>query len=99
MWEDVRNKSGGRWLFNLEKRDRKDLLDHCWLETVRRVHVHMHANVCMYIMYMYMYIYTCMYIFVCAAVTGHEMCVCTYIHVCNVLVHVNCVYIHMYLLT
>ena len=35
MWEDVKNKSGGRWLFNLEKRDRRDLLDHCWLETVR----------------------------------------------------------------
>jgi translation initiation factor 4E len=34
MWEDARNKSGGRWLFNLEKRDRKDLLDHCWLETL-----------------------------------------------------------------
>ena len=35
MWEDVRNKSGGRWLFNLDKRDRKDVLDQCWLETVR----------------------------------------------------------------
>ena len=34
MWEDVRNKSGGRWLFNLDKRERRDILDSCWLETV-----------------------------------------------------------------
>lgn len=34
MWEDEKNKSGGRWLFNLEKRDRRDLLDACWLETL-----------------------------------------------------------------
>ena len=34
MWEDVRNKSGGRWLFSLDKRERKDILDSCWLETV-----------------------------------------------------------------
>ena len=36
MWEDERNKSGGRWLFNLDKRERKDMLDSCWLETVSR---------------------------------------------------------------
>lgn len=34
MWEDKKNKNGGRWLFNLEKRDRRELLDHLWLETV-----------------------------------------------------------------
>jgi translation initiation factor 4E len=34
MWEDVRNKSGGRWLFNLDKRERRDILDSCWLETL-----------------------------------------------------------------
>ena len=34
MWEDVKNKEGGRWLFNLDKRDRKEFLDSCWLETV-----------------------------------------------------------------
>ena len=40
MWEDVKNKSGGRWLFNLEKRDRREFLDACWLETVSEF-VHM----------------------------------------------------------
>lgn len=34
MWEDKRNKQGGRWLLNLEKRDRRDFLDQCWLETI-----------------------------------------------------------------
>lgn len=34
MWEDVRNRAGGRWLVNLEKKDRREVLDKCWLETV-----------------------------------------------------------------
>ena len=33
MWEDRRNKEGGRWLLNLEKK-RKDSLDRYWEETV-----------------------------------------------------------------
>ena len=49
MWEDVRNKQGGRWLLSfekrggggrdrdrdVEKRELKDVLDNCWMETVR----------------------------------------------------------------
>ncbi|CAN7993694.1 unnamed protein product [Ixodes hexagonus] len=32
MWEDSRNKSGGRWLFNLNKNQRTADLDNYWLE-------------------------------------------------------------------
>ena len=35
MWEDARNRAGGRWLVGLDRRDRKDSLDNCWMETVR----------------------------------------------------------------
>ena len=34
MWEDERNKKGGRWLINLDKRQRHSDLDKFWLETV-----------------------------------------------------------------
>ena len=34
MWEDDRNKKGGRWLINLDKRQRNTELDRFWLETV-----------------------------------------------------------------
>lgn len=34
MWEDTHNRAGGRWLVNLDKRDRRDILDQCWLETL-----------------------------------------------------------------
>ena len=34
MWEDERNKLGGRWLVNLDKRKRGVELDRFWLETV-----------------------------------------------------------------
>ena len=34
MWEDVQNKSGGRWLVNLNKNQRQTELDNFWLETV-----------------------------------------------------------------
>jgi len=34
MWEDERNKLGGRWLVNLDKRRRGAELDRFWLETV-----------------------------------------------------------------
>jgi len=34
MWEDERNKLGGRWLVNLDKRKRGAELDRFWLETV-----------------------------------------------------------------
>ncbi|XP_064458492.1 eukaryotic translation initiation factor 4E-1A-like isoform X1 [Ornithodoros turicata] len=32
MWEDTRNKAGGRWLFNLNKNQRTTDLDNYWLE-------------------------------------------------------------------
>lgn len=32
MWEDCRNKQGGRWLFNLNKSQRTTDLDNYWLE-------------------------------------------------------------------
>ena len=52
MWEDQRNKAGGRWLINFERgggsrgrdgrdgrgddrRDLKEALDNCWMETVK----------------------------------------------------------------
>uniref|UniRef100_A0A8C4TD91 Eukaryotic translation initiation factor 4E family member 1B n=1 Tax=Erpetoichthys calabaricus TaxID=27687 RepID=A0A8C4TD91_ERPCA len=43
MWEDRRNKCGGRWLITLSKQQRHTELDKFWLETVRyikRVQVH-----------------------------------------------------------
>ena len=32
MWEDDANKNGGRWLINLDKKQRSTELDHFWLE-------------------------------------------------------------------
>lgn len=34
MWEDSRNKRGGRWLVSLTKQQRHIELDHLWLETL-----------------------------------------------------------------
>lgn len=34
MWEDSRNKRGGRWLITLAKQQRHTELDRFWLETV-----------------------------------------------------------------
>lgn len=34
MWEDSRNKRGGRWLLSLAKQQRHMELDRLWLETV-----------------------------------------------------------------
>lgn len=34
MWEDDRNRMGGRWLVNLSKNQRSTDLDRIWLETV-----------------------------------------------------------------
>jgi translation initiation factor 4E len=36
MWEDTRNRKGGRWLINMDKRHRMRDLDNFWLETVSR---------------------------------------------------------------
>ena len=33
MWEDARNKKGGRWLFSLQKKQQKSL-DEMWLEVL-----------------------------------------------------------------
>ena len=35
MWEDKRNRQGGRWLVNTSKNLREQDLDRLWLETVR----------------------------------------------------------------
>ena len=35
MWEDSKNRAGGRWLLNFDKSSRKTDLDNCWMETVR----------------------------------------------------------------
>lgn len=32
MWEDEANKNGGRWLINVDKKQRNMDLDHFWLE-------------------------------------------------------------------
>lgn len=32
MWEDDANKNGGRWLINLDKKQRSTDLDNFWLE-------------------------------------------------------------------
>jgi len=34
MWEDERNKKGGRWLINLDKKQRASCLDNFWLEVM-----------------------------------------------------------------
>lgn len=34
MWEDEKNKNGGRWLINLVKNQRNTELDKYWLETL-----------------------------------------------------------------
>jgi translation initiation factor 4E len=34
MWEDDANKNGGRWLINLDRKQRATELDRFWLETV-----------------------------------------------------------------
>ena len=34
MWEDKKNKEGGRWLINTSKQQRQSELDRIWLETV-----------------------------------------------------------------
>lgn len=36
MWEDEKNKQGGRWLVNSNRNQRSEL-DRIWLETVRAV--------------------------------------------------------------
>ncbi|XP_072563391.1 eukaryotic translation initiation factor 4eb isoform X4 [Paramormyrops kingsleyae] len=37
MWEDDRNKQGGRWLVTLSKQQRRSDLDRFWLETVKHL--------------------------------------------------------------
>ena len=34
MWEDDNNKNGGRWLINLDKKQRMTCLDNFWLEVM-----------------------------------------------------------------
>jgi translation initiation factor 4E len=34
MWEDDYNKQGGRWLINLDKKQRMTCLDNFWLEVM-----------------------------------------------------------------
>jgi translation initiation factor 4E len=35
IWEDSKNRKGGRWVINLDKKRRTTELDSFWLETVR----------------------------------------------------------------
>ena len=44
MWEDERNKKGGRWLINLDKKQRASCLDNFWLEVVSSHHIKMISN-------------------------------------------------------
>jgi len=37
MWEDARNVEGGRWLIQVDKTRRNDILDHFWLELLMAV--------------------------------------------------------------
>ena len=41
MWEDEKNRLGGRWLVNISKAQRNTELDRLWLETVS---VHIYLN-------------------------------------------------------
>jgi translation initiation factor 4E len=34
MWEDQKNREGGRWLINLDKQQRATSLDHFWMEVM-----------------------------------------------------------------
>ena len=34
MWEDHHNKNGGRWIINLDKKQRSNMLDNFWLEVM-----------------------------------------------------------------
>jgi len=44
MWEDDRNKKGGRWLINLDKKQRASCLDNFWLEVVSLFSAFIEAN-------------------------------------------------------
>lgn len=37
MWEDEHNVEGGRWLIQVDKNRRNELLDHYWLELLMAV--------------------------------------------------------------
>ena len=39
-WEDPKNIKGGRWLLTIDKKDKRDVLDTFWLETVSNVLQH-----------------------------------------------------------
>lgn len=39
MWEDEKNKRGGRWMIGLDRKERSNQLDKMWLETVGIFHV------------------------------------------------------------
>lgn len=34
MWEDPKNRNGGRWLLNLDRKQRPSHLDNAWLEVL-----------------------------------------------------------------
>ena len=52
MWEDDKNRLGGRWLINLNKNARNTDLDRIWLEIVS-------------ILFVYLFAYLLVYLFVC----------------------------------
>lgn len=49
MWEDERNKDGGRWLINLNKNQRQTDLDNFWLETVSISNLCICLSLCVYL--------------------------------------------------
>lgn len=42
MWEDNANIRGGRWLINLEKKQRGNDLDRFWLDVVSTFKLYVH---------------------------------------------------------
>ena len=59
MWEDPRNKSGGRWLLNVDKKDRREVLDNCWMETVCTIsYAYLTTIECTVGMYMYVFFFS-----------------------------------------
>ena len=50
MWEDEKNKYGGRWLLNVDKKGpRPPIIDTYWVETVRHVYFINRVLLCVHI--------------------------------------------------
>ena len=51
MWEDERNRLGGRWLINVNKGNRNAELDRLWLELVCIWCYSSHCHACLLVFY------------------------------------------------